>query len=247
MEPKNKLISYRLTYDTMFAPNPFGEILTLATCKPMIRRSKNTRPGMWIAGWTACTLHNAKVWNRNIDPCRQGEEKLIYLAQIDEIIYLDVYWKKYPQKRCKYDSNMNQASYYGDNIYHKDEKNNMIIQELNHGDHDENDIQRDYKRGERAIICKRFFYFTPDKRLKIPEKYRNLVHKAKGHSIKSDENIEEFIQFVISEAEKEGVKNGIVGRMPVNDNLSTLESNNESRDLESPVNQVVIKKRGCSR
>ena len=76
-----------------------------------------------------------------------------------------------------------------------------------------------------------------------------MVHKAKGHSIKSDENIEEFIQFVISEAEKEGVKNGIVGEMPVNDNLSTLESDNESRDLKSTVNQVTNKnkKRGCSR
>lgn len=74
-----------------------------------------------------------------------------------------------------------------------------------------------------------------------------MVHKAKGHSIKSDENIEEFIQFVISNAEKEGVKNGIVGRMPVNDNLNTLESDNESLEVESTTNQVVNKKRGYSR
>ena len=247
MEPKNKLISYRLTYDTMFAPNPFGGILTLATCKPMIRRSKNTRPGMWIAGWTACTLHNAGFCGKKIEHCDSGKEKLIYLAQVDEIIPLDEYWKKYPEKRCRYNSNENQASYYGDNIYHKDDKNNMIIQELNHGGHDEKDIQRDYTRGERAIICKRFFYFTPDKRLKILENYRNLVHKAKGHSIKSDENIEEFIQFVISAAEKEGIKNGIVGRMPVNDNLNCQNIEKKSRDIESTINQIVNKKRGCSR
>lgn len=247
MEKKNKLISYKLTYDGMFAPNPFGEILTLATCKPMIRRSKNTLPGMWIAGWTACSLQNAKVWDRKTDYCRPEEEKLIFLAQIDKIISLDEYWEKYPDKRCIYNSNENQASYYGDNIYHKDEINNMIIQEPNHGYHEEKDIQSDYERGQNAIICKRFFYFTPDKRLEIPENFRNLVHKAKGHSIKADENIEEFIQFVISEAEKEGVKNGIVGEMKVKDNLYTPESDKESRTSEHTTKQVVNKKRGCSR
>lgn len=83
--------SYKLTYDRMFAPNPFFGVLTLATCKPVIRRSPNSTPGTWIAGWTACTLHNADVYDEKIDRCAMGHEKLIYLAQIDENITLDEY------------------------------------------------------------------------------------------------------------------------------------------------------------
>ena len=154
MEPNNKLISYKLTNDSMFAPNPFGGILTLATCKPMIRRSKNTKPGMWIAGWTACTLRNAEVWGRKVDPCNPGKEKLIYLAQIDEIISLDEYWEKYPEKRCTNFSDNKQANWYGDNIYHFDNEKDCVIRAENNGGHNEDkDTQRDYVRGKNAIIC----------------------------------------------------------------------------------------------
>ena len=34
-----QLISYKVKHDTGFAPNPYFGILTLATCKPAIRRS----------------------------------------------------------------------------------------------------------------------------------------------------------------------------------------------------------------
>ena len=42
-----------MTYDYMFDPNPLFDVLTLATCKPMIRKNKNDKPGIWIAGWTS--------------------------------------------------------------------------------------------------------------------------------------------------------------------------------------------------
>ena len=34
-----EIFSYVITHDSGFAPNPFGGFLTLATCKPKIRKS----------------------------------------------------------------------------------------------------------------------------------------------------------------------------------------------------------------
>ncbi len=63
---ETKMWSYKLVWDTMFAPNPLFDVLTLATCKPGIRRSPNNRKGMWIAGFTACNIHNAPIFDGGI-------------------------------------------------------------------------------------------------------------------------------------------------------------------------------------
>jgi Nucleotide modification associated domain 2 len=49
-----RLFSYKMTNDSGFAPNPFWGRLTLATCKPEIRKAK--RVGDWIAGFTSREL-----------------------------------------------------------------------------------------------------------------------------------------------------------------------------------------------
>ena len=43
--------SYKMTTATGFAPNYYGDILTLATCKSGIK--KTARIGEWIAGFTS--------------------------------------------------------------------------------------------------------------------------------------------------------------------------------------------------
>lgn len=52
-----KLYTYRETYDTGFAPNPFQGVLTLANCKPAIRRTAEV--GDWVAAFTANIVRNA--------------------------------------------------------------------------------------------------------------------------------------------------------------------------------------------
>ena len=42
-----KLYSYIITRDYGFAPNPYGGMCTLATCKPVIRRKAQI--GDWVA------------------------------------------------------------------------------------------------------------------------------------------------------------------------------------------------------
>ncbi len=68
MEPR--LYSYKMTNDSGFAPNPFSGILTLATCKASMRRSKKI--GDWIAGFTSGALCGDPV----------GAERLVYLMKV---------------------------------------------------------------------------------------------------------------------------------------------------------------------
>jgi len=58
MRRENKLYSYIMTSDSGFAPNPFHDICTLATCKPETRRL--AKKGDWILGFSGKSL---KVYN----------------------------------------------------------------------------------------------------------------------------------------------------------------------------------------
>ena len=70
-----KMWSYRIVHDKQFAPNPFKGVLTLATCKPLIRRSKESESGVWLAGFAAYSVKDG------LRP-KKGRELLIYLAKI---------------------------------------------------------------------------------------------------------------------------------------------------------------------
>lgn len=76
MEDEKFLHCYKMVWDTEFAPNPHHGVLTLATCKPRIR--KYAEVGDWISGWTAVRVHDK---NNKIHPF-PDKEKLIYLAKV---------------------------------------------------------------------------------------------------------------------------------------------------------------------
>lgn len=207
------LCSYKMTHDTMMAPNPLFGILTLATCKPAVRRSPNIKPGMWIAGWTACTIHNSPIAATKVDRCKMGEEKLVYLAKISEIIPLEEYWKKYPKKRPVKGSSEHDACFYGDNYYYKE---NGEKKEAPNNHHQGTCFEIDWK-GKNAIICEEFYYFSPENRLHPFTGFEHLVHKGRGHSFKK-ERVAEFIEKVKVQANRNGVQNGIVGDINLNYN-----------------------------
>lgn len=69
--PQYKLYSYKMKHDNRFAPNPLFGVLTLATCKPAMRR--NTKIGNWIAGWTSKHIKD--------NPTEVGNEKTYLLSQ----------------------------------------------------------------------------------------------------------------------------------------------------------------------
>ena len=167
------LYCYKMTWDTGFAPNPYHDFLTLATCKPVIRRC--AKIGDWISGWTAVTVRDK---DNNPHHFRE-EEKLIYLAKITDKITYDTYWKKYPRKRphevsngkmvakrgCGESVNSRNKKYdTGDNIY--EPIKDGYYQHDNFGNHSEKDKQHDLN-GTYVLICEEFYYFGVHNTAKI--------------------------------------------------------------------------------
>ena len=101
-----RLFSYKIKHDTGFAPNPFGATLTLATCKPGMRKSK--RKGDWIAGFTSKALNGDA----------KGAERLIYLMKVDEKLLFRDYFtdERFKDKIPNMNAKGAQAK-AGDNIY----------------------------------------------------------------------------------------------------------------------------------
>lgn len=232
---ETKMWSYKLSHDAMMAPNPLWGILTLATCKPVIRKSKKTVPGTWIAGFTACTVHNSALTNEKITHCKPDNEKLIYLAKVKEVLPLEEYWVKYPQKRPVATDDIHDARFYGDNYYYKEE-NEMKVAPNNQ--HYEEGKVRDLS-GKNAIVCEEFYYFTPENRLSVVT-YENLVHKVQGQALKKGKDVDDFISYVRKCAHKMNVKNGIIGNIDVKYDCKDCTS--------TPVeNPRKTKKGGCGR
>lgn len=134
------LRSYKMASDRGFAPNPYGGVLTLATCKSHIRRclTKEKSLGEWLAGFTSKGL-NKKY--------KVSDKKLIYLARIDDILPMESYWDKYPIKRSYPSSdniyrNVNGSLVWVPNPFHKTEKE-----------------QKDDLDGMKVIISRNYFYF----------------------------------------------------------------------------------------
>jgi hypothetical protein len=103
-----KIRTYKMTHATGLAPNYDGGILTLAVCKPIIRRCAEV--GDWIAGLTSVTLVDADGIKRGTP---QGEEKLVFLMKVTDKMTFTEYWKRFPRKR----PNKQKPYGLGDNIY----------------------------------------------------------------------------------------------------------------------------------
>ncbi len=157
--------SYIVKRDFGFAPNPFYGFLTLATCKPKIR--KYVRVGDYIIG--------------NSD--KASGNKLIYMAKTSKIITFDEYWQD-PNYACK-KSIMN-GSYkklYGDNIYHHEDE--IWMQEDSHHSNEDGstnmyNLKRDTGMTDNVLIAEEFFYFGKSM-FNVPEEYEKCIHRGIGH------------------------------------------------------------------
>ncbi|MCK9156659.1 MAG: hypothetical protein M0P12_11250 [Paludibacteraceae bacterium] len=213
-----KICFYTMTHDTGFAPNPFFDYLTLATCKPQIRKSKNVKSGDWIAGWSGKRLQ------------KKGEGKrLIYLARISEKISYNDYWndKRFEMKKpimppeykktqsfsqilkddaCHssscgardYGNFDNEILYLGDNIYYDIIDHNGIsytiqLENKSHGE----DLKEHDVNGENVIICEEFYYFGEGNYLDV--NYDGIEHYKPGRCsifLNDQEKVDDFISYV---------------------------------------------------
>lgn len=144
MEQSN-LFSYKMTHDTGFAPNPFHKIMTLANCKPLIRKIKMS--DVYIAGFTSKALCGENV----------GEERLVYIMKVTEkLSYKEYYNDK--RFKCKIPSKESLIAKAGDNIYKPSDKEKSGFIQLDNWNHECRSMNHDLN-GEYVLTSNDFFYF----------------------------------------------------------------------------------------
>ncbi|WAG79111.1 hypothetical protein LMK08_00125 [Metapseudomonas furukawaii] len=189
-----QLFSYKLTHDTGFAPNPFGYTLTLATCKPMIRRAK--RVGEWLAGFTSTALTGDRV----------GKERLVYLMRIGEKCHLRDYFgdprfqDKIPNLELP-----GALAKVGDNIYRPlvpGACEGAHFEQLENPNHwavsrpSDSDRTRDIS-GQYVLVADEFYYFGGNA-LSLPTEVRPWLPKGQSAQgrLTPPEHARCFIQFI---------------------------------------------------
>ncbi|MBU6951324.1 hypothetical protein [Hahella sp. HN01] len=194
-----RLYSYKMTHDSGFAPNPFGECLTLATCKPYIRMNDNVEKGTWIAGFSSVALNRDAV----------GCERLVYLMEVSEKLPIGDYYKdsrfqnKIPDISAK--SAIERA---GDNIYEllpsgdqEDYTHYRQVKNPSHWDIKQDKphmgCQKEDISGENVLIAKTFYYFGR-KPLVIPDHLRPSVPKGSSvyGNLTEGQKAGDFIDFI---------------------------------------------------
>ena len=187
-----KLISYKIKSDKGFAPNPYFGCLTLATCKPAIRRSENTNVGDWIVGWTCAS---SKLYSTPV-----GREKLVFLAKISKIISIAQYWEEYPQKRPDQNKGLNFPEFYGDNIYKPNSECSFGFEKVDSKFHCKESNKKTDVGGRNVIICNEFYYFSAANALEVPINIKKDFNQVlRGHKIfENISEIEDFIKYVKS-------------------------------------------------
>ena len=184
-----RLFAYKMTDDTGFAPNPFWGCMTLATCKPQIRKCKG--PGDWIAGFTSGKLCDDPV----------GRERLVFLMKVDEKIVLDDYYRD-ERFRSKIPRSSGAAIHQeGDNIYRPlipDARNADHFEQLPNRNHTPHDKERDLS-GQYALISEQFAYFGADA-IRVPLDIRPDVPAARsghGRQTRDQTRAKRFIEYVL--------------------------------------------------
>ncbi len=182
-----RLFSYVVVTDIGFSPNPFHGYLTLACCKPKIRKS--AKIGSWIVG-TLSTVRYPGLGRR-----------VLYAARITERLYFEEYWadtrfayKKpcwggQPRERC------------GDNIYNCSHIDGPVqlqsFHSKNDGSEDLDAKARDLG-GEFVLVSNDFVYYGR-RAVPIPDELNFVVKRGPGYKTSfSEDQINLFINWLPS-------------------------------------------------
>lgn len=175
-----KYYTYKVARDYGFAPNPFGGICTLATCKPKIRRYSDI--GDWVIGT------GTKPYNL--------EGRLIYAMQVSEKMTFDEYWNdpRFQYKKPIFNGSLKQT--YGDNIYYKASSTEWHQENSHHsyegGEINYLNLRRDTK-SNNVLISHNFYYFGINN-IEIPEEFvEEVCMKTQGRKKVKPKIAEKFI------------------------------------------------------
>ena len=163
------LYSYVITHDDGFAPNPFHGLLTLACCKPVIRRV--AKVGDYVCA--------------NGSMVRGAAPRLVYIMRVTEKMTFDEYFRdpRFQEKKPKRDGTPIQQ--LGDNIYFLGAAGHY--QQIDDAAHhcESGDMQRDLG-GKYVLISDDFIYWGGMVQPPPPQLDRNrfesIIHRSQGHS-----------------------------------------------------------------
>ncbi len=179
-----RLLTYRMTHDVGFAPNPFHKVLTLATCKSDIRKAGTRKAGEWIAGFASDTLQ--KLSKKGVV---SDSDALIWLGKLTESpIPLDDYFHD-SRFQIKKPSMKDRIFQCGDNIYKiadgnlKQDTGDLTGRYILHPDEAK---KSDDIAGENVLIFEEFYYLGDknfalkniDINITIPEKQTRYGYYA---------------------------------------------------------------------
>jgi hypothetical protein len=181
------LFSYVVARDYGFAPNPFGGVCTLATCKPQIRQ--RAAVGDWVAG--VASTGDSKV------------PSLVYVMRVDEVLTYDAYWNDQRFQRKKPSRTASVKQLFGDNIYHHNNAGQWTQADSHHsladGSPNPLNIANDTK-SEGVLVSWRYVYWGSNS-IKIPAEFLDfngesitLKRGYKRHF--SDAFVASFVQWI---------------------------------------------------
>ncbi|MCW1510903.1 hypothetical protein AB3504_04760 [Acinetobacter baumannii] len=173
-----KIISYVVRRDFGFAPNPFFDYCTLATCKPDIRKSAVV--GDWVIGTSSKSTGSSN--------------KLVFAMKVTEKLSFDKYWNdaRFFNKRPVLERS--RKFQYGDNIYHQE--NYEWVQIASHHSNEDGSINylnvaTDTKI-DNVLISDHFYYFGKNG-LIIPTELSDIIKIGPGHKYIRDNLYEKFL------------------------------------------------------
>jgi hypothetical protein len=178
--------------DFGFAPNPFYRVCTLATCKPVIRRTAAV--GDWVVGTGSARNKKQKYF--------------VFAMRVDETPTFDEYWAdpRFQQKKPKLTGSRMLA--YGDNIYHRSASGQWIQEESHHSHADGSlnfaNIKNDTQTN-RVLIGREFIYWGRSGPV-IPSHFRqpgSEIRAVRGHKSNfSPQFVKQFVDWYESQSDK---------------------------------------------
>lgn len=164
-----RLFSYVITHDDGFAPNPFHGFLTLACCKPVIRRV--AKVGDYVCA--------------NASLARGAAPRLVYIMRVTEKLTFDEYFRDERFQIKKPIRDGSKIERLGDNIYFSDKHGGRHqIDDTPHHCED-GDMARDW-RGQYVLVSDDFIYWGGKNQPPPPHLNRmypeTILHFRQGHS-----------------------------------------------------------------
>lgn len=174
------LFTYRVTHDTGFAPNPFGGICTLVTCKPKIRLA--AMPGDWIAAIAASNKEVRRIRNRLVYAMRVSRK--LTMEEYDQLARTSLKMKVADARSS------DPVKRVGDSIF--DFRHDTPTPRPSMHSHSPKTLAKD-QRGGYALLSDHFYYFG-DKAIELPTGMLAIFPQSQGH--RSAANHEFFDDFV---------------------------------------------------